>query len=378
MQIRKFVGNDMHDIMKKIKSELGENAVILHTKKISKGGILGFFKKELLEVLAALEKDKPIGTSRKTEIDSDNDKKHILDLDKKIINEQNKIIEKDLSQEVKELKKLLEKINNKVDINISGDNQTKVKFRKYYELLKNIGLENDLIEDILLQIECSHINETDFDNEIERYLMKKFNTENYKNFDFTKKINVFVGATGVGKTTTIAKLASEMVLKEDKKIGFLTLDTYRISAVEQLKTYADILNAPVEVAYDMSDVGNSLDRLKNRELLFVDTAGRSYKNKKQMNELKEFISYFKEKDVFLVLSANWDINDIKEILRAYDFLDDYKIIITKLDETNRLGVILNILNNADKVVTHITFGQNVPDDIEKFDFKKTINEVLRG
>lgn len=384
MQIRKFIGDNIQDAMDKAKNELGENAIILHTKKVKRGGILGFFKKEKIEVLAALEKEevqhRPVN-SKETIIDNNNRKEEHLELNKiKEYNEKKKSDEyeaKVLDNEIQDLKKMIAKLNNKVDIKFSNEDHVKNKFKNYYNKLKTKGLSEELIEDILSQIESVELDEKEFDMHIEKYLLDKFKIINSYNFEFTKKINIFVGATGVGKTTTLAKMASEEVLKEDKKIGFLTLDTYRISAVEQLKTYGDILNSPVEVAYDLDDVDHAIDRLRNRDLIFVDTAGRSYKNKKQMEELKEFLNYFQEKDVFLTLSANWDTNDIKDILEAYRFLDEYKIIVTKLDETNRLGVILDILYRSNKIVTHTTFGQNVPDDIEKFDFKKLVNEVLR-
>lgn len=383
MQIRKFIGDNIQDAMEKAKKELGENAIILHTKKVKKGGIFGFFKKEKIEVLAALEKEEVQHKSInfKEKILDNNIKEEIPEINK--AKEHAEKIKSDeyeaklLDNEIQELKKMIVKLNNKVDINFSNEDHVKNKFKNYYNKLKTKGLSEELIEDILSQIESVDLDEKEFDMHIEKYLLDKFKIINSYNFEFTKKINIFVGATGVGKTTTLAKMASEEVLKADKKVGFLTLDTYRISAVEQLKTYGDILNSPVEVAYDLDDVDNSIDRLKNRDLIFVDTAGRSYKNKKQMEELKEFLNYFEEKDVFLTLSANWDTNDIKDILETYRFLDEYKIIVTKLDETNRIGVILDILYRSNKIVTHTTFGQNVPDDIEKFDIKKLVNEVLR-
>jgi len=186
-----------------------------------------------------------------------------------------------------------------------------------------------------------------------------------------------VGPTGVGKTTTLAKIASSLSIKENKRIGFLTLDTYRISAVEQLKTYAEILNCPLEVAYDKNDIKDSLQRLDTRDTIFIDTAGRSHKNKKHMAELKDMLSNIEDKEVFLVIGANFNKEDINEILSNYSFIENYHLIVTKLDETSRLGLIFDIMNDAGKSISYTTFGQNVPDDIEIFDLKGFINEFLR-
>ncbi|SHG93040.1 flagellar biosynthesis protein FlhF [Tepidibacter thalassicus] len=383
MQIKKFVADNAQEAIKKAKNELGDNAVILHTKKIKTGGIFGFLKKEKVEVLAALEKqqleNKMVALKEKNLDNRDIKEIQFKDQVKKQLDKikyENEEVNT-LNREIQELKQMIKKINNKVDIKFNDEKSIKVKFKDYYNNLKRKGLSDELIENILCDIEDVDIDDNKFEAYVGKYLLDKFKIYELNDIDFDKKINIFVGATGVGKTTTLAKLASEVVLQKDKKVGFLTLDTYRISAVDQLKTYADILNAPIEVAYDLNDVSYCIEKLKNRDLIFVDTAGRSHKNKKHMKELKEFLNCFKEKEVFLVLSANCNIDDIKSIINEYSFLNDYKIIVTKLDETDNIGIVLDILYNSNKFITYTTFGQNVPDDIEKFDLKKVVNEVLR-
>ena len=157
----------------------------------------------------------------------------------------------------------------------------------------------------------------------------------------------------------------------------MTLDTYRISAVEQLRTYAEILNCPIEVAYDKDDVSEAVKRLESRDSVFIDTAGRSHRNKIHMKELEEILGSIEEKEVFLVLSANFNKEDIKDILEAYSFIDEFSVIITKMDETSREGLVFDIIDEANKPISYITYGQNVPDDIEVFDFNKFVNEFLR-
>ena len=157
----------------------------------------------------------------------------------------------------------------------------------------------------------------------------------------------------------------------------MTLDTYRISAVEQLRTYAEILNCPIEVAYDKEDVTEAIKRLESRDVVFIDTAGRSHKNKGHMKELEEILNSIIEKEVFLVISANFNKDDIKDILCVYSFISEYNIIITKMDETSREGLVFDIMNESKQPIAYTTYGQNVPDDIEMFDLTKFINEFSR-
>lgn len=391
MQIKKFVADNAQEAIKKVRDELGDDAVIIHTKKIKVKGIFGISSKEKVEVLAALEKqsvDSKTHTSEYSQVELVNKgieepnkfKKEYTSKVKKEYNIDSYNKEKDVSEineQIQELKNMMMKINNKVDINLNND-ANKDNLKKIYNLLEIVGLSKDLIEDILSNMGDKHFEDDDFIKYIKSYFIEKFKNQDCERVDFDSKINIFVGTTGVGKTTTLAKLASKQVLKKDKKVGFLTLDTYRISAVDQLKTYADILNAPLEVAYDLDDVSYSIQRLKNRDVIFIDTAGRSHKNEEHMEELKQFINCFEQKNIFLVLNANWHIQDIKEIIRKYSFLDNYKIIITKIDETSRTGVILDILYHFGNKIKYIAYGQNVPDDIEEFNIEKIVDDIWGG
>ena len=197
------------------------------------------------------------------------------------------------------------------------------------------------------------------------------------NYTQNKKYIIFIGSTGVGKTTTLAKIASKEAMEKRKKIGFLTLDTYRISAVEQLKTYAEILSSPIEIAYEIRDLVASIDRLSNRDLVFIDTAGRSHNNKGQVDDIKNVLKNIENKKVYLVLSANINMEDMFDIIETYNFVDDYEIIVTKMDETKRHGNLLNLMMKTGKKISYTAFGQNVPDDIEEFRINTYISELVR-
>ncbi len=195
------------------------------------------------------------------------------------------------------------------------------------------------------------------------------------------KVVFFIGPTGVGKTTTIAKIASKFSAIDKKKVALLTADTYRIAAAEQLRTYADILEVPCRVIYSEEEVEQALRDFKDYDYIMVDTAGHSHQNEKQrenMNSIIHSADGLAEKEVYLVLSATTKYRDLISIADTYSKLTDYKLIFTKLDETTTLGSLLNLRLYTGAAISYVTDGQNVPDDISEFSPQKTVKLLLGG
>ena len=188
---------------------------------------------------------------------------------------------------------------------------------------------------------------------------------------------VLVGPTGVGKTTTIAKLAGRLALVEKKKVGLITIDTYRIGAIEQLKTYAEIMNIPFKVVITIKEMEDAIESMSDCDVVLIDTTGRSSKNTMQISELRAFVQKAEPDYVNMVISATTKNKDIKSILKGYSELEYGSVIITKLDETTVYGSIYNISRNANKPVSFITTGQNVPDDI-KVSTKEELTRFILG
>ncbi len=191
----------------------------------------------------------------------------------------------------------------------------------------------------------------------------------------------FIGPTGVGKTTTIAKVASRYKVDEGKKVAFLTADTYRIAATEQLRTYANILDMPITIVYSAEEVRDAVNSLSEYDLILVDTAGFSHKNVAQCEDVKQLIgglSADSKAEVYLVLSATTKYRDLQEMCDIYQTFADYKLIFTKLDETSCYGNLLNIHLYSGADLSYATYGQNVPDDIEVFDTQKIVKKLLGG
>jgi len=189
-------------------------------------------------------------------------------------------------------------------------------------------------------------------------------------------VAIFIGPTGVGKTTTLAKIAAEYSLNSNKNVALITADTYRIAAVDQLKTYAEIMGMPLSVIYSPGEVKDILEKYNDKDLVLIDTAGRSSKNKVQFDELDELLKMSGADEVYLLISATTSIRNSMEILKSYSFLKDYKLIFTKIDETSAMGTILNVSFITGKKLSYITNGQSVPDDIEVASIDSIVKNLL--
>ena len=192
-----------------------------------------------------------------------------------------------------------------------------------------------------------------------------------------KQIVVFMGPTGVGKTTTIAKLSSILLLDYHKQVGLITADTYRIAAVEQLRTYAEIMGLSLNVIYSGDEILPGVKRLHDtHDVILVDTAGRSHNNRENLIELKNMLEYIPKSNNFLVLSVTTRQEDILKIIKTYETVTDFDLIFTKLDEADSLGVLLNVCYLTGRKISYITCGQNVPEDIEKIQPEKIAKALL--
>jgi flagellar biosynthesis protein FlhF len=176
-----------------------------------------------------------------------------------------------------------------------------------------------------------------------------------------------VGPTGVGKTTTVAKLAATFKLKQNKRIGLITIDTYRIAAVDQLRTYAGIIGVPLQVVLSPEEMRQSLDRCGDCDAILIDTAGRSQRDDARLTELSRFLAAAEPHEVHLVLSSTCSQPVLMEAVERFSAIRTDSIIFTKLDEAVSFGVLLNVLRKVNKKLSYVTTGQEVPHQIEPGD-----------
>ena len=250
------------------------------------------------------------------------------------------------------------------------------------QALKQQEVEPDIIDDVVLQLPAEAIL-ADKDTPLALEGLTKYLADNVQMADGLelksrkRKIAALLGPTGVGKTTTLAKIAAQCVLEKGVSTAFITADTYRISAVEQLKTYADILGLPIAIVYTPDELKEAIQKFRQKQLILIDTAGRSQHNRRQMAELKEFLAVNQNIEKYLVLSATTKNEDAKDILDKFSGCKPDKVIFTKTDETKSLGIILNILRRKEMRLSYLTNGQSVPDDIVPAEAGKLAKLFLR-
>ena len=213
---------------------------------------------------------------------------------------------------------------------------------------------------------------------IEHLLIEQFGkSEPILHKKFTQKVILVLGPTGVGKTTTIVKLAADFAVKQKKNVGIINTDTYRIGAQEQLQTYADILGVPIQVVYHPHELDEAMENMSDRDIIFVDTAGKRPGDEQHKEDLLDIVRILKPEDILLCLAATTSFASIKEMVDTYGFVDNYRIMITKLDETKYRGSILNISWYTQKPLAYVTTGQDVPDDIEIADIESLVRQIVR-
>lgn len=385
MIIKKYVVNSMNEAMTRIRYELGNEAIIISQRKIRKKGIMGVFSKKVIEVTAAVDnegKDNKSISKRHREKSSDmNDSleaikkvmshkalaKRVLDTNtesgSKNKDDVPNTCESSLVNEMAEMKNMLNTMML-TGTNSSGKSELQKKFEGY-------DLDSETIEEVISRIRLDK-RDADETEKVKAALREMIDIKKQSD----EHVMVLVGPTGVGKTTTIAKLAGRLSLIEKKKVGLITVDTYRIGAIEQLKTYADIMNIPFKVVFSIKDMEKSIEEMKECDIILIDTTGRSSKNIMQISELGAFIRKTNSNNIHLVMSSTTKNSDIITIVEGYKVLNYNNVIITKLDETSTYGSILNILYYAKKPLSYVTTGQNVPDDIKCLKPDEVINLIL--
>jgi flagellar biosynthetic protein FlhF len=402
MIIKKYRVNNMNEALTRIRYELGKDAVIVSQRKIRKGGLLGFFAKKILEVTAAVDNNKN---------DNSNNMQESIDAIKRLMND--KLGEETVARKVptglenknQDRIQMKEKIEERVEEKVKSNRviyDENLINRNNEKVVEEVQQMRSMLNEMMTMTNTGNLGKgkaqlklekCDLDEKLVKRIVDKVNkieeekTEDQKVREVVEdmikvvpskleNVVVLVGPTGVGKTTTIAKIAGRLALLEKKKVGLITIDTYRIGAVEQLKTYADIMNIPFRVVLTIKDMEAAIESMEDCDVILIDTTGRSSKNTMQISELRAFVDKVNTDNIHLVISCTTKNKDIEVITNGYKLLKYNSIIVTKLDETSTYGSILNILECADKPISFVTTGQNVPDDIKMMNPKELTNLIL--
>lgn len=352
MKIKRYLANNMPEAMEYIKRDLGPEAVIVSQRWVRQKGFLGFFLPRKLEVTVAVEQSSPETLAAAQE---------------------------SLAQDVAELKSMLkEAVLAPQRQNFAPETSSDLLL-KWRQILEELEINHELIGELLDNIRDDKGPWTPEKEEwvketVEQRMASIF--ESARERTSNSGIYVFVGPTGVGKTTTLAKLAANLALFEEKNIALLTIDTYRIGAVEQLKTYGEILNVPVEAVLTPEELKEAVYRHRDKDLILIDTAGRPSSDQKMMAELQSFLNCIEPAEIFLVMSCTTKSKDLIRIAEDFEVLNYTQLIFTKTDETMSLGSIVNLVKSTSKPVAYVTTGQSVPDDIEACSPRKLAKLIL--
>lgn len=394
MIIKKYQGTTEAEATAKAKEELGQDAVIMNVKSVKQKGLRKLFKKSYYEVTAAIDEPsekaarekhtasenkarKPVDTSenlKETVSGKETAEAGVKTAKASAIEERLDNLAQLLEQQIQETKE--------EEAEERPDQKSKLVKLVYEQLLDNEVTEGNAKE-IMSEIDnkSSEIQVDDLlSNIYQKIVLKLGQIKTIELCEKKPKVVFFVGPTGVGKTTTIAKLASKYKLDHKCKLAIITADTYRVAAVEQIRTYANILNVPIEVVYNSEELQQAIQKYAEYDLLFVDTAGRSHQNQEQQEDVKQLLQAAKEyeQEIYLVISATTKYRDLVKITQVYSDISSYRLLFTKTDETGALGNILNIKMLTNEPLSYVTFGQNVPDDIEITDAQAIAKQLLGG
>lgn len=420
MIIKKFVGKTESEAVESAKKELGDGLVVMNVKDVKPKGLLSFLKKKQVEVTVALEEEGDQTVKIKKDIrDAVQSVKTIADSSNRTtVSGQGLagsapdftggIDSGNIEKKLDSLQILLESQLNKEEFRSTvggsgeenkkqgeenlpdeAENKENAEQEKFFKLLYNTMIDNEVDEKYANQIieDAGRNSKPNIPFDyilagIYQKMVLKFGKSNgIEPAEKGPKAVFFMGPTGVGKTTTIAKVASSFVVDGKKKVALVTTDTYRIAAAEQLHTYANILEVPFRIIYTAEELAQAISDFKDYDYIFVDTAGHSHQNEDQMGKLKEFFDTAKnicDYQTFLVLSATTKYKDLLKIAENYGKITKYQLIFTKLDETTTLGNLINVKLHMDTPIAYVTCGQNVPDDIEYFNPQKTVKQILGG
>lgn len=371
MQVKRYEAQSTKEAIEKIKADLGPDAIILSSKKLN----------GRLEVVAARDdnfeilKESEVGKGAEEGLDT-------FSIIRSDVNELKSIImdfkkERGVHAELTELKETMSALFDVLGVQRNGRVSSHLS-KVYYHLI-SVGVTKERACVLIKKLKND-----DSTAEPENYyhalnaagdMIKRSIASSYRDAG-KKRISVFIGPAGEGKTTTLAKLAARCLFEEKLKVGVITMDTYRIGAAEQLKTYADIMDIPMEIASGKKEFKRALNRFANRDIILVDTPGKSRGDEKYLLKLKECLETDISLETNLVLSMTSSRESMMDAATRFGIVGYSSIIFTKLDDSRKSGAIYNIIDHTGKPVFYVADGQNVPRDLKKMDPAKLAGLIV--
>ncbi len=351
------------EALQKIREKYGENARILNHRNIRLGGILGLFSKEGVEVTGYISSE-PL---RRQKLVLEEEKTKIIESVKK-----DQTL-KTLLEEIQSLKRELKGVSN-------GEKQVHPTVEIIQKILKSNEFSDDFIKAASEWVESTFSIEDlrdvkQIQNELFMWIGRRIRIDRPIDFDVKPKIVTIIGPTGVGKTTTIAKLAAIYAIGNSKispkSVRMITIDYYRIAAEQQIKKYGEIMKIPVSVVVNREELRRTIALYEDADLILIDTIGKSPKDYDKLGEMKNILDVVAKKgDTYLAVSATTKTSDLEDVIRHFEPFEYRSVILTKLDETSKVGNIISVFDKRDKSIAYISDGQSVPQDFEEATVKR--------
>ena len=387
MDVKTYRARTMQEALTLVRRELGPDAAVLQTREVRPGWLGLFGGSRQIEVVASNEVNVPSRLARRAESENafPTEERRVaatstLESSPGFEWEGKKMFRDELKGQLDQLHSLVEDLCRRSRPH-SGHDWSDGLFRLYAELIEaEIGedIARELIERIRRE---SPGREIDDPLEAKARLVRLVEDEisisgPIRVSPGARRLVALVGPTGVGKTTTIAKLAANFRLRDKRRVGLITVDTYRIAAVEQLRTYADIIDLPMRVVATPHEMRDAVDSMADLDLVLLDTAGRSPQDEVKLRELKLFLSEAAADEVHLVLSSTASPATLVRTAERFAAVGTTSLVLTKLDEAAGLGNLLPLVRACKLPLSYLTNGQNVPDDIAPADRRRLARDVL--
>ncbi len=414
MRIKKFTAGSMREALMQIKDELGEEAIILKTRKLPKK-VFALGSHDEVEVTAAIDETAapepqlpPIsvttGVYSRPRVsgtdDPDRPGNHeikkweppenggtIIIEDERMAQAPRRTGDRRDQQEILELRESVRELREMVAGIMNGATPaTPAKGGEFsggwavlHRKLLNSEVKPSIAETLIRQL--SSANAALSDTQAEKKLISALISSLPVAGPLKLKKNgplvvIFVGPTGAGKTTTLAKLAAHCRISRRKRVSILTADTYRIAAIDQIRTFTDIIKVGLQVIFSPEEAAQAIRGCSGDDIVFIDTAGRSQRNGEHMDHLRELLAVLGPDEIHLVLSATTKDSDLLECIERYRPLGVNRLLFTKLDETGQIGNIFNAVHQSGIPVSYFTSGQSVPDDIEAAQASRLLQRLL--
>ncbi|MEX2167708.1 MAG: flagellar biosynthesis protein FlhF [Pirellulales bacterium] len=370
MEIQTFRAKTLREALVQVRRQLGPEAAVLHTREVSRGLMGRLFGGRQFEVSASNEIHVP------SRLPVECDSSHPLDeqparpahVDCDYRSRYRHDFRHRLSNQLGELQSLVEELCS----NASTSKRNELPegmFRVFTDMIE-AEIDDAIARDYLDRARANNVSGEPMDpllvkSRIVQLLEDELRTTGpIRTGTDGCRVIAMVGPTGVGKTTTIAKLAANFRLREKKRVGLITVDTYRVAAVEQLRTYADIIDLPMEVVATPREMREAVTRLSDLDLVLMDTAGRSPRDEVRIQELKSMLGEAGAAEVHLVLSSTASAKSLLGTVERFAEVGATAMLLTKLDEATSLGHLLPVVRNSLLPLSYLTDGQDVPDDIQ--------------